>query len=127
MRDPTKILDVIRWDNESVDDFVSRFNGECLNIGRISEGMLRGTFRKDVRSSDLICCLTGRDGMPKTLDKFVTTAKVFATTEHVLGRDSPKQSTKVELKNTWLTRPARESIWSRIKPPAETSKQPDAR
>ncbi|XP_076930080.1 uncharacterized protein LOC143594727 [Bidens hawaiensis] len=60
-RDPSEILDVVRRDNESIEDFISRFNDESLNIRGISEDMLRGAFRKNVRSNALICCLTGKD------------------------------------------------------------------
>ncbi|XP_076952798.1 uncharacterized protein LOC143626681, partial [Bidens hawaiensis] len=60
-RDPYEILDVIRRDNESVEDFITRFNEESLNIWGISEEILRGAFRKNVRSSAMILCLSGRD------------------------------------------------------------------
>ncbi|XP_076931721.1 uncharacterized protein LOC143596966 [Bidens hawaiensis] len=64
-RDQSEILDVIRRDNESVEDFITRFNDENLNIGGISKDMLRGAFRKNVKCDALIRTLTGRDGTPK--------------------------------------------------------------
>ncbi|XP_076954063.1 uncharacterized protein LOC143628325 [Bidens hawaiensis] len=60
-RDPAEILDVVRWDSETTEDFITRFNNESLNIGEISEDMSRGAFRKNVCCNDLIRCLTGRD------------------------------------------------------------------
>ncbi|XP_076934300.1 uncharacterized protein LOC143600515 [Bidens hawaiensis] len=47
-RDTSEVLDVVRRDNESIEDFISRFNDESLNIGGISQDMLRGAFRKNV-------------------------------------------------------------------------------
>ncbi|XP_076905563.1 uncharacterized protein LOC143561330 [Bidens hawaiensis] len=127
MQDPYEILDVIRRDNESIEDFITRFNDESLNIGGISEDMLRCAFHKNVQSGVLIRCLTGKDGMPKTWDEIMSATKLFARTEKTLGSESPKQTTKVEFKNMRVNRPARCSIWSRLQPSTETSKQPYAR
>ncbi|XP_076900035.1 uncharacterized protein LOC143554062 [Bidens hawaiensis] len=52
-RDQSEILDVIRRDNESIEDFITRFNEESLNIGGISKDMLCGAFRKNVKCDDL--------------------------------------------------------------------------
>ncbi|XP_076926755.1 uncharacterized protein LOC143590041 [Bidens hawaiensis] len=52
--DQSEILDVIRCDNESIEDFITRFNDESLNICGISRDMLRGAFRKNVRCDELI-------------------------------------------------------------------------
>ncbi|XP_076919023.1 uncharacterized protein LOC143579665 [Bidens hawaiensis] len=64
-RDPSEILDVVRRSNESIEDSITRFNNESLNIGRVSEDMFRGAFRKNVKSDDLIRTLTSNDGIPK--------------------------------------------------------------
>ncbi|XP_076908462.1 uncharacterized protein LOC143565358 [Bidens hawaiensis] len=84
-RDQSEILDVIRRDNESVEDFITRFNDESLNIGGISNDMLRGAFRKNVKCDALIRTLTGRDGMPQEWDDIMPAEKLFARTEKTLG------------------------------------------
>ncbi|XP_076958147.1 uncharacterized protein LOC143633786 [Bidens hawaiensis] len=98
-RHPSEILDVVRQNNESIEDFITRFKNESLNIGGISEDILRGAFRKNVKSNELIRTLTGRDGMPKTWDDIMFAAKLFARTEKTLGLDSQKQTPKVEFGN----------------------------
>ncbi|XP_076925610.1 uncharacterized protein LOC143588518 [Bidens hawaiensis] len=48
-RDPSEILDVTRRNNESIEDFITRFTNESLNIGGVSEDMLQGAFCKKER------------------------------------------------------------------------------
>ncbi|XP_076931562.1 uncharacterized protein LOC143596754 [Bidens hawaiensis] len=74
-RDQSEILDVVRRDNESIEDFITRFNDESLKIGGISKGMLLGAFRKNVKCDDLVRTLTSRDGMPKEWDDLMIAAK----------------------------------------------------
>ncbi|XP_076900468.1 uncharacterized protein LOC143554637 [Bidens hawaiensis] len=74
-RDRSKILDVLSHDNESIEDFITRFNDESLNIGGIRKDMVRGAFRKNVKCDKLNRTLTGRDGMPKEWDDLTTAAK----------------------------------------------------
>ncbi|XP_076931508.1 uncharacterized protein LOC143596688 [Bidens hawaiensis] len=126
-RDASEILSVIRRDNESLENFITRFNNERLNIGGISEDMLRGAFRVNARSPEMVRCLTGRDGMPMTWDAITSAAKVFAATEKWLGREAPKQQAKNEPRNTRSKKEKKGSIWSRIQPPESSSKQFDAR
>ncbi|XP_076942956.1 uncharacterized protein LOC143613007 [Bidens hawaiensis] len=114
-RDPSEILDVVRRNNESIEDFITRFN-ESLNIGGVSEDMLRGAFRKNVNSEALIRTLTGRDGMPKSWDEIMTSAKLFARTEKTLGSGSQKQVPRVEFQTPRPNRQAKGPIWSRLQP-----------
>ncbi|XP_076938907.1 uncharacterized protein LOC143607288 [Bidens hawaiensis] len=125
--DPSEILNVVPHNNESVENFITRFNYKSLNIGGISEDILRGAFRQNVRSDDLIRCLTGRDGMPKTWDGIMSSTRVFAATEKLLGREKPKPQAKTEVKNAHPQKEERGSIWSRIQQPEGSSKQFDAR
>ncbi|XP_076936517.1 uncharacterized protein LOC143603660 [Bidens hawaiensis] len=99
-RDPSELLDVVRRNNESIEDFISRFNNESLNIGGISEDMLRGAFCKNVRSNELISTLTGRDGMPKTWNDIMSAAKMFARMEKTLGNKN-KASASARVTNKW--------------------------
>ncbi|XP_076890581.1 uncharacterized protein LOC143541722 [Bidens hawaiensis] len=126
-RDPSEILDVVRRNNESIEDFITRFNNESLNIGGVSEDMLRGAFRKNVNSDALIRTLTGRDGMPKSWDEIMTSAKLFARTEKTLGSGSQKQVPRVEFQTPRPNRQAKGPIWSRLQPSTEAPKQFDTR
>ncbi|XP_076941684.1 uncharacterized protein LOC143611358 [Bidens hawaiensis] len=126
-RDPSEILDVVRRNNESIEDFITRFNNESLNIGRVSEDMLQGAFRKNVKSDKLIWMLTGRDGMPTSWNDIMTAAKLFARTQKTLATSNPKQNLKVEFQNPRPNKQAKGTIWSRLQPFAEASKSFDAR
>ncbi|XP_076909484.1 uncharacterized protein LOC143566733 [Bidens hawaiensis] len=125
--DQSEILVVVRRNNESIEDFITRFNDESLNIGGISKDMLRGAFRKNVKCDDLIRTLTGRDGMPKEWDDLMTAAKLFANTEKILGNNSSKQKFKVEFQTPRPNKQAKGPIWSRLQPNTEVSKPFDAR
>ncbi|XP_076929371.1 uncharacterized protein LOC143593705 [Bidens hawaiensis] len=125
-RDPSEILSVVRRDNESLENFITIFNNEILNIGGISENMLRGAFRVNAKILEMVRCLTGRDGMPQTWDRIMSTAKVFAATKKLLGRP-PKQSARNESRNAQPKKEERGSIWSRIQPPESSFNQFDAR
>ncbi|XP_076948884.1 uncharacterized protein LOC143621306 [Bidens hawaiensis] len=126
-RDLSEILNVERRNNESIKDFITHFNNKSLNIGGVSEDMLRGAFCKNVHSNTLIRTLTGKDGMPESWDEIITAAKLFARTKRTLGSDSQKQLPRVEFQTPRPNRQAKGPIWSRLQPSAETSKPFDAR
>ncbi|XP_076944050.1 uncharacterized protein LOC143614521 [Bidens hawaiensis] len=126
-RNQSEILDVVRHDNESVEDFITRFNDESLNIGGISKDMLHGAFRKTVKCDALIRTLTGRDGMPKECDNIMTAAKLFARIEKTLGYNNSKQKFKVEFQTPRPNKQAKGQIWSRLQPNTGVSKPFDAR
>ncbi|XP_076925516.1 uncharacterized protein LOC143588387 [Bidens hawaiensis] len=94
-----------------------QFNDESLNIGGISQDMLRGAFRT----------LTGKDGMPKEWDDLMTAKKLFANTEKTLGNNSSRQKFKVEFQNPRSNKQAKGPIWSRLQPNTEALKPFDAR
>ncbi|XP_076944124.1 uncharacterized protein LOC143614628 [Bidens hawaiensis] len=126
-RDQSEILDIIHRNNESVEDFITRFNDESLNTGGISKDMLRGAFRKHVRCDALIRTLTGGDGMPHEWDDIMTAAKLYARTEKTLGYNNSKQKLKVEFQTPRPNKQAKGPIWSRLQPKTEVSKPFDAR
>ncbi|XP_076932711.1 uncharacterized protein LOC143598361 [Bidens hawaiensis] len=126
-RDPSEILDVTRRNNESIEDFITRFTNESLNIGGVSEDMLRGAFCKNVHSDALIRTLTGRDGMPESWDEIMKASKLFARPEKTLSSSSQKQSPKIEFQTPRPNRQAKGPIWSRLQPSAEAHKPFDAR
>ncbi|XP_076937503.1 uncharacterized protein LOC143605168 [Bidens hawaiensis] len=126
-RDPSEILDVTRRNNESIEVFITRFTNESLNIGGVSEDMLRRAFCKNVHSDALIRTLTGKDGMPESWDEIMKASKLFARTEKTLSSSSQKQSPRVEFQTPRPNRQAKGPIWSRLQPSAETPKPFDAR
>ncbi|MFS7946937.1 putative retrotransposon gag domain-containing protein [Helianthus anomalus] len=64
-RDTTEVEDVWRRDGKGLEDFITRFNKECLEIGGVSEQLMRCHFKKAIRCDSLIRTITGKDGMPK--------------------------------------------------------------
>jgi hypothetical protein len=64
-KDKNEILYIRRRDIESVEDFITRYNRESLQIGGVGEELTIVGFIQGVRSDDLIRFLNGRDGMPK--------------------------------------------------------------
>ncbi|XP_076924807.1 uncharacterized protein LOC143587391 [Bidens hawaiensis] len=124
---PFEILDVVRRNNESIEDFITQFNNESLNIGGVSEDMLRGAFRKNVKSDEFIWALTGRGGMPTSWDEIMSVAKLFARTQKTLATNSQKHNLKVEFQTLRPNKQAKWTIWSRLQPSAKSSKQFDAR
>ncbi|KAI3762777.1 hypothetical protein L1987_53218 [Smallanthus sonchifolius] len=77
-----------RRDNESIDDFITHYNMEALQIGGVSEDFMKVGFIQGARSKELIRYLTGRDGMPKTWSEIMTATKIFAWTEKALSNQS---------------------------------------
>ncbi|XP_076920414.1 uncharacterized protein LOC143581534 [Bidens hawaiensis] len=95
--DPTDILNVVRKDNEALEDFITRFNQDGLNIGGVSEELLRAAFRQNVKCDDLILNLTGRDGMPQRWDDVMTAAKSYARMEKILGKELAKNDARNDI------------------------------
>lgn len=85
IRDSSDILSVTLKDNETIEDFVTRFNKKGLNIGGVGEELMHASFHQNVRCDDLIHTLTCRDGMPKGWDAIMTVAKSYARTEKAWG------------------------------------------
>ncbi len=79
-RDKAHIILCRHRDNESIEDYITRFNKEALQLG-CSEESTRAAFLNGVKSDDLYRCLTGKDGIPKAWDDVIKTAKIFAQSE----------------------------------------------
>ncbi|XP_022013761.1 uncharacterized protein LOC110913223 [Helianthus annuus] len=80
-RDPGDCLNIYRKDYESVEDFITRYNKECLEIGDIPEKMMRAHFMRAVKCDDLVKRIKGRDGGPKDWETFIEAAKTIAQTD----------------------------------------------
>ncbi|XP_022041300.1 uncharacterized protein LOC110943876 [Helianthus annuus] len=84
-RDTAEVTDIWRRENEGLEDFITRFNKECLEIGGVSEQLMRAHFKKAIRCDSLIRTITGKDGMPKEWDKLMEAAKIVAQTQESLA------------------------------------------
>ncbi|XP_035838438.1 uncharacterized protein LOC118486256 [Helianthus annuus] len=90
-RDPADCLNIWRRDHESVEDFITRYNKECLEIGDVGEKMMRAHFMRAVKCDDLIKRVKGRDGGPKDWETFIEAAKTIAQTDKQLTGDDHRQ------------------------------------
>ncbi|XP_022014499.1 uncharacterized protein LOC110913996 [Helianthus annuus] len=84
-RDTSEVTDIWRRENEGLEDFITRFNKECLEIGGVGEQLMRAHFKKAIRCDSLIRTITGKDGMPKEWDKVMEAAKIVAQTKESLA------------------------------------------
>ncbi|XP_022040767.1 uncharacterized protein LOC110943325 [Helianthus annuus] len=90
-RDPADCLNIWRKDHESVEDFITRYNKECPEIGDVGEKMMRAHFMRAVKCDDLIKRVKGRDGGPKDWETFIEAAKTIAQTDKQLTGDDHRQ------------------------------------
>ena len=79
-RDKAHILLCQRQQNESVEDYISRFNKEALQIG-CGDELTRVAFLHGVHSDELLRCLTSKDGIPSNWEDVIRAAKIFAASE----------------------------------------------
>ncbi|XP_022041904.1 uncharacterized protein LOC110944551 [Helianthus annuus] len=59
-RDTAEVMDIWRRENEGLEDFITRFNKECLEIGGVSKDLMRAHLKKAIRCDSLIQTITGR-------------------------------------------------------------------
>ncbi|XP_021979581.1 uncharacterized protein LOC110875685 [Helianthus annuus] len=82
-------MNIWRHDNESLEDFITRYNKEVLEIGGVHEQLIRAQFKYAVRCDDMIKVLSGTEGLPKSWEKVMAAAKVYAQTEKNLTTNRP--------------------------------------
>ncbi|XP_021971240.1 uncharacterized protein LOC110866399 [Helianthus annuus] len=82
-------MNIWRHDDESLEDFITRYNKEVLEIGDVYEHLIRTQFKYAVRCDDMIKVLPGMEGLPKSLEKLMAAAKVYAQTEKNLSTNKP--------------------------------------
>ncbi|XP_076889098.1 uncharacterized protein LOC143539763 [Bidens hawaiensis] len=123
INDPADILNIVRKDNETLKDFITRFNKEGLNIGGVSEELLRAAFRQNVKCDDLIRNLTGKDGMPQRWDDVMTAAKRYARMEKSLGKELAKNDARNDI-NRARQGKRMSSVWSRLNSERESMSDP---
>ncbi|KAJ0550694.1 hypothetical protein HanHA300_Chr07g0248831 [Helianthus annuus] len=82
-------MNIWRHHDESLEDFITRYNKEVLEIGDVHEQLIRAQFKYAVRCDDMIKILFGTEGLPKRWEKVMATAKVYAQTEKNLTTNRP--------------------------------------
>ncbi|KAJ0601425.1 hypothetical protein HanIR_Chr03g0128201 [Helianthus annuus] len=82
-------MNIWRHDEESLEDFITRYNKEVLEIGGVHEQLIRAQFKYAVRCDDMIKVLSGTEGLPKSWEKVMAAAKVYAQTEKNLTTNRP--------------------------------------
>ncbi|XP_022014299.1 uncharacterized protein LOC110913787 [Helianthus annuus] len=66
MRDTSDVMNIWRRDDESLEDFITRYNKEVLEIGGVHEQLIRAQFKYAVRCDDMVKVLSGTEGLPKS-------------------------------------------------------------
>ncbi|XP_021974790.2 uncharacterized protein LOC110869893 [Helianthus annuus] len=89
IRDTADVMNIWRRDDESSEGFITRYNKEVLEIGDVHEHLVRAQFKYVVRCDDMIKVLSGMEGLPKSWEKLMAAAKVYAQTERNLSTNRP--------------------------------------
>ncbi|XP_022003210.1 uncharacterized protein LOC110900636 [Helianthus annuus] len=89
IRDSADVMNIWRRDGESLEDFITRYNKEVLEIGDVHEHLIHAQFKYAVRCDDMIMVLSGTEGLPKSWEKLMAAAKVYAQTERNLSSNRP--------------------------------------
>ncbi|XP_022030527.1 uncharacterized protein LOC110931441 [Helianthus annuus] len=126
MRDTSDVMNIWRRDDENLEDFITRYNKEVLEIGGVHEQLIRAQFKYAVRCDDIVKVLSGTEGLPKSWEKIMAAAKVYAQTEKNLttNRPPPPHSRPTDLSATGERRfkkSWRESSGSRSSEDARTT------
>ncbi|KAJ0547312.1 putative retrotransposon gag domain-containing protein [Helianthus annuus] len=102
IRDTSDVMNIWRRDDESLEDFITRYNKEVLEIGGVHEQIIRAQFKYAVRCDDMIKVLSGTEGLPKSWEKIMAAAKVYAQTEKNLttNRPPPPHNRPTDLSST---------------------------
>ncbi|XP_035839597.1 uncharacterized protein LOC118487153 [Helianthus annuus] len=89
IRDTAGVMNIWRRADKSLEDFVTRYNKEMLEIGDVHEHLIRAQFNYAVRYDNMIKVLSGTEGLPKSWEKLMAAAKVYAQTEKNLSSNRP--------------------------------------
>ncbi|XP_022007373.1 uncharacterized protein LOC110906570 [Helianthus annuus] len=89
MRDTSDVMNIWRRDDENLEDFITRYNKEVLEIGGVHEQLIHAQFKYAVRCDDMVKVLSGTEGLPKSWEKIMAAAKVYAQTEKNLTTNRP--------------------------------------
>ncbi|XP_021998635.1 uncharacterized protein LOC110895593 [Helianthus annuus] len=102
IHDTSDVMNIWRHDDESLEDFITRYNKEVLEIGDVHEQLIHAQFKYAVRCDDMIKVLSGTEGLPKSWEKVMAAAKVYAQTEKNLttNRPPPPHNRPADLSST---------------------------
>ncbi|XP_022032871.1 uncharacterized protein LOC110933979 [Helianthus annuus] len=98
-KDRNELLHIRRRDNETVENFIIRFNKESLAIPGVTNDLACGAFLQGVNDDELLRTLHGRDGVPPTIDEILRIAKVYVIQEKAVAASHAANRKKEALKN----------------------------
>jgi hypothetical protein len=114
-KDKNEILHIRRRDGKSLEDYITPYNRESLQLGGVGEDLTIAGFIQGVRSDDLIRCLTGRDGMLKTWAEIMVAANIFARTKKTISHNRQLEKKDIR-KDQWKpsnNRRPQNNTWTR--------------
>ncbi|XP_022041522.1 uncharacterized protein LOC110944115 [Helianthus annuus] len=102
IRDTSDVINIWHRDDENLEDFITEYNKEVLEIGGVHEQLIRAQFKYAVRCDDMVKVLSGTEGLPKSWEKIMAAAKVYAQTEKNLttNRPPPPHNRPADLSST---------------------------
>ncbi|XP_022030313.1 uncharacterized protein LOC110931218 [Helianthus annuus] len=89
IRDSADVMNIWIRDDKSLEDFITRYKKEVLDIGDVHEHLIRAQFKYAVRCDDMIKVLSETEDLPKSWEKLIAAAKVYAQTERNLSSNRP--------------------------------------
>ncbi|KAD5961337.1 hypothetical protein E3N88_12810 [Mikania micrantha] len=107
-RDKTEVLNLRRGPNETVEEFIVRYNLESLQINGTTEALKVAGFIHGVRDKHLIRKLHGVNGTPEDMNALMTIAKAYVQQEKSVTASVDWENRKSEKKTTsTLAQPSR--------------------
>ncbi|KAK1431975.1 hypothetical protein QVD17_08812 [Tagetes erecta] len=95
-----EIHNIRRRDGERVEDFITRYNQESLQIKGAGEDLRVSGFIHGVRNDDLVRMMH-RDGAPETIEQVMEAAKSWVRRENVCARMREIDTKKDKHKEAW--------------------------
>jgi hypothetical protein len=77
----TKIFNIRRWNSETMEDFITRYNKESLQIKGVGKDLRISGFIQGVRSDGLVREIH-RDGVPNTVESIIDIVKSWVWAEN---------------------------------------------
>lgn len=125
--DRIEVLHIRRGENESTEEFISRYNKESLQIAGAGEDLLIAGFLQGVRNDDLIRRLHGKEGLPKMMKEIMDVARIYVRAEKAVKNSQEfikKEPVKESNKEGWnkSKRFRLASSWVRLENTAQDKK-----
>ncbi|KAC9158011.1 hypothetical protein E3N88_46282 [Mikania micrantha] len=97
-RDKTEVLNLKRGPNETVKEFILRYNLESLQINGRTEALMVAGFIHGVRDRHLIRKLHGVNGTPEDMNSLMTIAKAYVQQEKLVTASAEWEGRKNDKK-----------------------------